>query len=192
MTFSPCLIRSSTSAGEARFALDHPLVDRDLGCVAGRAGPDPVRAVTFDVKTFLAVDARIRARWWRPRCSRSSRTGAAAVRWSARRMRVWALGAPGRAVPTCRRRRSARRSAGWEHPSPPGPPEANGAAPAQEPEHDEGGDHCGADHGPAPVGGDTNLHAVHQDEAHGAVEGADHAAPLAAAARGASRLQGSR
>jgi hypothetical protein len=32
MTFSPCLIRSSTASGDARFALGDPLIDR-CGCV---------------------------------------------------------------------------------------------------------------------------------------------------------------
>jgi hypothetical protein len=37
MTFSPCLIRSSTASGDARFVLGDPLVDRYLEFVAGRS-----------------------------------------------------------------------------------------------------------------------------------------------------------
>jgi site-specific recombinase XerD len=55
MTFSPCLIRSSTAAGETRFELGDPLVDRYLEFVAGRARPNTLRAVAFDLKTFFAV-----------------------------------------------------------------------------------------------------------------------------------------
>ena len=55
MTFIPCLVRSSTTAGEARFALGHPLLDRYLEFVAGRTRPNTVRAVAFDLKTFFTV-----------------------------------------------------------------------------------------------------------------------------------------
>jgi integrase/recombinase XerD len=55
MTFSPCVIRSSTAAGETRFELGDPLVDRYLEFVAGRARPNTLRAVAFDLKTFFAV-----------------------------------------------------------------------------------------------------------------------------------------
>jgi integrase/recombinase XerD len=55
MTFSPCLIRSSTAAGEVRFELGDPLVDRYLEFVAGRSRPNTLRAVAFDLKTFFAV-----------------------------------------------------------------------------------------------------------------------------------------
>src|SRR5438067_13527871 len=55
MTFSLCLIRSSTTAGEARFELGDPLVDRYLEFVAGRARPNTLRAVAFDLKTFFTV-----------------------------------------------------------------------------------------------------------------------------------------
>jgi site-specific recombinase XerD len=55
MTFSPCLIRSSTAAGEARFELGDPLVDRYLEFVAGRARPNTLRAIAFDLKAFFAV-----------------------------------------------------------------------------------------------------------------------------------------
>ncbi len=58
MTFVPCLIRSSSSAGEARFALGDPLVDSYLEFVAGRARPNTLRAVAFDLKTFFSVVAK--------------------------------------------------------------------------------------------------------------------------------------
>src|SRR5437763_12620215 len=58
MSFSPCLIRSSNAAGDARFELGHPLVDRYLEFVAGRARPNTLRAVAFDLKAFFAVVAK--------------------------------------------------------------------------------------------------------------------------------------
>src|SRR5438552_14996633 len=51
----PCLIRSSSPAGEARFALGDPLVDSYLALVAGRARPNTLRAVAHDLKTFFTV-----------------------------------------------------------------------------------------------------------------------------------------
>jgi len=62
MTYFPCLIRSSTRAGETRFALGDPLVDQYLEFVAGRARPNTVRAVAFDLKAFFAVVAKEPAR----------------------------------------------------------------------------------------------------------------------------------
>jgi integrase/recombinase XerD len=58
MTNFPCLIRSATATGEARFALGDPLVDRYLEFVAGRARPNTVRAVAFDLKAFFRVIAK--------------------------------------------------------------------------------------------------------------------------------------
>lgn len=55
MSFMPCLIRSSTAAGESRFELGDPLVDRYLEFVAGRSRPNTLRAVAFDLKTFFSV-----------------------------------------------------------------------------------------------------------------------------------------
>lgn len=55
MTFSPCLIRSSTPSGDARFVLGDPLVDRYLEFVAGRSRPNTLLAVAFDLKTFFTV-----------------------------------------------------------------------------------------------------------------------------------------
>jgi integrase/recombinase XerD len=55
MTFFPCLVRSSTSAGECRYSLGDPLVDSYLAFVAGRARPNTLRAVAHDLKTFFAV-----------------------------------------------------------------------------------------------------------------------------------------
>jgi integrase/recombinase XerD len=58
MTFSPCLIRSSTASGDARFVLGDPLVDRYLEFVAGRSRPSTLLAVAFDLKTFFSVIAK--------------------------------------------------------------------------------------------------------------------------------------
>ena len=55
MTFSPCLIRSFTTAGDPRFELGDPLLDRYLEFVGGRARPNTLRAIAFDLKTFFAV-----------------------------------------------------------------------------------------------------------------------------------------
>ncbi len=55
MTWSPCLVRSAAPPGELRFELGHALVDRYLAFVAGRARPNTVRAVAFDLKTFFTV-----------------------------------------------------------------------------------------------------------------------------------------
>jgi integrase/recombinase XerD len=51
----PCLIRSSTPGGEARYALGDPLVDSYLAFVAGRCRPNTLRAVAHDLKTFFSV-----------------------------------------------------------------------------------------------------------------------------------------
>jgi integrase/recombinase XerD len=51
----PCLIRSCTAGGEARYALGDPLVDSYLAFVAGRSRPNTLRAVAHDLKTFFAV-----------------------------------------------------------------------------------------------------------------------------------------
>jgi len=55
MTFSPCLIRSSTPAGERRYSLGEPLVDSYLAFVAGRSRANTLRAVAHDLKTFFTV-----------------------------------------------------------------------------------------------------------------------------------------
>ena len=55
MTFFPCLVRSSTSAGECRYSLGDPLVDSYLAFVAGRSRPNTLRAVAHDLKTFFTV-----------------------------------------------------------------------------------------------------------------------------------------
>ena len=55
MTTFPCLVRSVSSAGVARYRLGHSLVDRYLEFVAGRARPNTLRAVAFDLKTFFTV-----------------------------------------------------------------------------------------------------------------------------------------
>ncbi len=55
MTWSPCLVRSAGPSGEARYALGHRLLDRYLAFAAGRARPNTVRAIAFDLKAFFAV-----------------------------------------------------------------------------------------------------------------------------------------
>ena len=55
MSFVPCLLRSSTAVGDARYALGHSLLDRYLEFVAGRSRPNTLRAVAFDLKTFFVV-----------------------------------------------------------------------------------------------------------------------------------------
>jgi integrase/recombinase XerD len=55
MSRFPCLVRSSTSGGEARFELGDPLVDSYLAFVAGRARVNTLRAVAHDLKTFFGV-----------------------------------------------------------------------------------------------------------------------------------------
>ena len=58
MTGFPCLERMVSGSGEARYRLGHPLVDRYLEFVAGRARPDTLRAVAFDLKAFFTVVAK--------------------------------------------------------------------------------------------------------------------------------------
>jgi integrase/recombinase XerD len=55
MSFLPCLVRVVASSGEIRYALGHPLLDRYLEFVAGRARPNTLRAVAFDLRTFFGV-----------------------------------------------------------------------------------------------------------------------------------------
>ncbi len=55
MSFFPCLVRSVSTSGEARYALGDPLVDRYLEFVAGRCRPNTVRAVAFDLKMFFTI-----------------------------------------------------------------------------------------------------------------------------------------
>ena len=58
MSSFPCLVRSISPAGETRFALGDPLVDRYLDFVAGRCRPNTLRATAFDLKTFFTVVER--------------------------------------------------------------------------------------------------------------------------------------
>jgi site-specific recombinase XerD len=55
MTFMPCLVRSTTPAGDHRFALGDPLLDSYLAFVAGRSRPNTLRATAHDLKTFFGV-----------------------------------------------------------------------------------------------------------------------------------------
>jgi integrase/recombinase XerD len=58
MTAFACVVRSSSSSGQARYSLGHPLVDRYLEFVGGRTRPNTLRAVAFDLKTFFTVVAK--------------------------------------------------------------------------------------------------------------------------------------
>jgi integrase/recombinase XerD len=58
MSGFPCLVRSVSSSCQVRYSLGDRLVDRYLEFVAGRARPDTLRAVAFDLKAFFTVIAR--------------------------------------------------------------------------------------------------------------------------------------
>src|SRR6476620_2422982 len=58
MTTFPSLIRLVSVSGGVRYRRGHPLVDRYLEFVAGRARPNTLRAVALDLKTFFAVIAK--------------------------------------------------------------------------------------------------------------------------------------
>jgi site-specific recombinase XerD len=49
------MLRRVGPSGEARFALGEPLVDGYLAFVAGRARPNTLRAIAFDLKVFFTV-----------------------------------------------------------------------------------------------------------------------------------------
>jgi integrase/recombinase XerD len=70
MTDFPCLVRWVARSGEARYRLGHPVVDRYLEFVAGRARPNTLRAVAFDLKAFFTVVAEGPGRCVRGRCVR--------------------------------------------------------------------------------------------------------------------------
>src|SRR5918995_1534491 len=55
MSTFPSLVRSASPAGEARYELGDPLVDRYLEFVAGRCRPNTLTATAFDLKTFFTV-----------------------------------------------------------------------------------------------------------------------------------------
>ncbi len=55
MTTSLCLVRSASTSGAVRYRLGDPLLDRYLEFVAGRARPNTLRAVAFDLKAFFTV-----------------------------------------------------------------------------------------------------------------------------------------
>jgi integrase/recombinase XerD len=55
MVSFPCLVRTTSALGEVRYVLGDRLVDRYLEFVAGRARPNTLRAVAFDLKTFFTV-----------------------------------------------------------------------------------------------------------------------------------------
>src|SRR3954453_20131859 len=58
MTPFPCWVRSVSTSGAVRYRLGDPRVDRYLEFVAGRARPNTLRAVAFDLKTFYTVVSR--------------------------------------------------------------------------------------------------------------------------------------
>jgi integrase/recombinase XerD len=58
MTGFPCLEKRLGADGQLRYRLGHPLVDRYLEFVAGRARPNTLRATAFDLKTFFTVVAK--------------------------------------------------------------------------------------------------------------------------------------
>src|SRR6476660_7676336 len=58
MTGFPLLVRLMSVSGGVRYRLGHPLVDRYLVFVAGRARPNTLPAVAFDLKTFFVVVAK--------------------------------------------------------------------------------------------------------------------------------------
>jgi site-specific recombinase XerD len=58
MTGFPLLVRSTSVSGGVRYRLGDQLVDRYLEFVAGRARPNTLRAVAFDLKTFFTVVAK--------------------------------------------------------------------------------------------------------------------------------------
>lgn len=58
MSSFPCLVRSVSPSGDARYALGDPFVDRYLEFVAGRCRPNTLRAAVFDLKTFFTVVER--------------------------------------------------------------------------------------------------------------------------------------
>jgi len=58
MTTFPVLVRSASTSGMVRYRLGDPLIDRYLEFVAGRARPNTLRAVAFDLKTFFTVVAK--------------------------------------------------------------------------------------------------------------------------------------
>ena len=58
MTGFPCLEKRPGADGQVRYRLGHPLVDRYLEFVAGRARPNTLRATAFDLKTFFSVVAK--------------------------------------------------------------------------------------------------------------------------------------
>jgi integrase/recombinase XerD len=58
MSSFPCLVRSVSPAGEVRYVLGDPLVDRYLEFVAGRCRANTLTATAFDLKTFFTVVER--------------------------------------------------------------------------------------------------------------------------------------
>src|SRR3984885_14209008 len=55
MSSFPCLVRLVPGSGQVRYVLGERLVDRYLEFVGGRARPNTLRAVAFDLKAFFTV-----------------------------------------------------------------------------------------------------------------------------------------
>lgn len=55
MAWIPQLVRTGEPPSSFTYALGHPLVDRYLSFVRGRARPNTLRAVAFDLKVFFTV-----------------------------------------------------------------------------------------------------------------------------------------
>src|SRR6476619_6627986 len=58
MSSFPCLVRSVSPSGDARYVLGDPFVDRYLEFVAGRCRPNTLRAAAVDLRTFFTVVER--------------------------------------------------------------------------------------------------------------------------------------
>jgi hypothetical protein len=56
MSSFPCLVRFVPRSGQVRYRLGERLVDRYLEFVAGRCRPNTLRAVAFDLKSFVQGD----------------------------------------------------------------------------------------------------------------------------------------
>jgi hypothetical protein len=81
MTGFPSLVRSTSPSGQVRYRLGDRVVDRHLEFVAGRARPNTLRAVAFDLKTFFTAIVKGRPTSSRRTCSSSSPRSVATGRW---------------------------------------------------------------------------------------------------------------
>jgi hypothetical protein len=58
MSRFPCLIRTATAGGDARYVLGDPLVDSYLAFVAGRTRPNTLQAVAHDSMSLSSAIRR--------------------------------------------------------------------------------------------------------------------------------------